>query len=162
MPDQVLHDALVLRREAMQVLHAEDHPLVVEDRIDETFEGPDRLLALLDAKTGLLLEQLAGEVGGRLEHGLERGGGGAIGDRQHLLKRRSKMFDHLPAKCVITVIRLGTDGANRYPGMMMPMVLRPVLFTTTDTDAKGKERDYLVVGWTSTSPERRLTAPTAC
>lgn len=47
-----------------------------------------------------------------------------------------------------------SDGPNRYPGMMLPMVLRPVLFTTTDTDAKGKERDYLVVGWTSTSPER--------
>jgi len=47
-----------------------------------------------------------------------------------------------------------SEGANRYPGMMMPMVLRPVLFTTTDADAEGKERDYLVVGWTSTSPER--------
>ena len=47
-----------------------------------------------------------------------------------------------------------SDGANRYPGMMMPLVMRPVLFTTTEVDARGKERDFLVVAWTSTSPKR--------
>ena len=48
---------------------------------------------------------------------------------------------------------LWSDGANRYPGVMMPLVMRPVLFTTTEVDARERERDFLVLGWTSTSPE---------
>ncbi len=47
-----------------------------------------------------------------------------------------------------------SDGTNQFPGMMMPLVMRPVLFTTTEVDARGKERDFLVVAWTSTSPKR--------
>lgn len=47
-----------------------------------------------------------------------------------------------------------SDGANQFPGMMMPLVMRPVLFTTTEVDARDKEREFLVVAWTSTSPKR--------
>ena len=47
-----------------------------------------------------------------------------------------------------------SDGTNQFPGMMMPLVMRPVLFTTSEVDARGKERDFLVVAWTSTSPKR--------
>jgi hypothetical protein len=38
--------------------------------------------------------------------------------------------------------------------MIMPFKMRPVLFTTSEIDARDRERDFLVVGWTSTSPER--------
>jgi hypothetical protein len=37
---------------------------------------------------------------------------------------------------------------------MMPATLRAVIFTTRESDAAGKERDLLVIGWTSTSPQR--------
>ncbi len=47
-----------------------------------------------------------------------------------------------------------SDGAARYPGVVMPLVMRPVLFTTTEIDARENRRDFLVLGWTSTSPER--------
>jgi len=46
-----------------------------------------------------------------------------------------------------------SDGAAQYPGVVMPLVMRPVLFTTTEIDAGDNERDFLVLGWTSTSPE---------
>ncbi len=46
-----------------------------------------------------------------------------------------------------------SDGTNQYPGMIMPLVLRPVLFTTTETDARDRKRDFLVLAWTSTSPK---------
>ncbi|MEK6677615.1 MAG: hypothetical protein AABZ47_18425 [Planctomycetota bacterium] len=36
---------------------------------------------------------------------------------------------------------------------MMPLVLRPVVFATQETDGEGKEKDVAVVAWTSTSPE---------
>jgi hypothetical protein len=48
---------------------------------------------------------------------------------------------------------LWSDGTNQYPGMMMPLVLRPVLFTTTEVDARDRQRDFLVLAWTSTSPK---------
>lgn len=47
-----------------------------------------------------------------------------------------------------------SDGGGAYRGMIMPVTMKPVLFLTKDKDAKGKERDYLVAGWTSTSPEK--------
>jgi hypothetical protein len=48
---------------------------------------------------------------------------------------------------------LWSDG-SRYPGAMMPLVMRPVLFVADEKDAKDRERSFLVIGWTSTSPER--------
>ena len=47
-----------------------------------------------------------------------------------------------------------SDGTSRYPGVIMPLVMRPVLFTTDEVDARGNERDFVVLGWTSTSPEQ--------
>lgn len=47
-----------------------------------------------------------------------------------------------------------SDGNRMFPGAMMPWIMRPVIFTTTETDAKDRQRDFLVVAWTSTSPER--------
>lgn len=44
------------------------------------------------------------------------------------------------------------DGGQR-GSFMMPLTMHPVLFMTKETDAKGKEKDFLVLGWTSTSPE---------
>jgi hypothetical protein len=38
-------------------------------------------------------------------------------------------------------------------GLMMPVVMRPVLFTTTEKDARDRERSFLVLGLTSTRPE---------
>ncbi len=37
-------------------------------------------------------------------------------------------------------------------GLMLPLVMRPVLFTTTETDAKERKRNFLVIGLTSTDP----------
>ncbi|MCP4592894.1 MAG: hypothetical protein GY842_19330 [bacterium] len=39
-------------------------------------------------------------------------------------------------------------------GSIMPFVNRPVLFITKEVDAKGRERDFLVVGMTTSSPKR--------
>ena len=47
-----------------------------------------------------------------------------------------------------------SDGRTVRGGMMMPWVMRPVLFVTREIDAKERERDFLVLGFTSTSPER--------
>ncbi len=47
-----------------------------------------------------------------------------------------------------------SDGGSGYRGMMMPFVLRPVLFVTKEIDAQDREREFLVLGWTSTSPQR--------
>jgi len=47
-----------------------------------------------------------------------------------------------------------SDGQSMLPGTLMPFALRPVLFTTSERDAKDKDRAVLVAGWTSTSPER--------
>ena len=46
-----------------------------------------------------------------------------------------------------------SDGTSRYPGALMPLVMRPVIFATRELDARDRERDYLVVAWTSTGPE---------
>jgi len=40
-----------------------------------------------------------------------------------------------------------------FPGGFFVPGLQPVMFTTKETDAKGKDRDVLVLAWTSTSPE---------
>ncbi len=45
------------------------------------------------------------------------------------------------------------DGAGQRRGMMTPAVERTVLFLTEETDARGQERDFLVIGITTTSPE---------
>jgi hypothetical protein len=47
-----------------------------------------------------------------------------------------------------------SDGTSQYPGMIMPLVMRPVVFTANEIDARGNERDFVVLAWTSTSPER--------
>lgn len=48
-------------------------------------------------------------------------------------------------------------------GVMMPFVMRPVLFTTSETDAKDRDRSFLVLGMTTTDPagfvERWLAHP---
>lgn len=45
------------------------------------------------------------------------------------------------------------DGSGQSGGFLNPLSMNPVLFMTQESDAKGKERDHLVVAWTSTSPE---------
>jgi hypothetical protein len=45
------------------------------------------------------------------------------------------------------------DSTGPARGMMMPLVMRPVVFVTKETDAKDRQRDFVVVGWTSTSPD---------
>ncbi len=46
------------------------------------------------------------------------------------------------------------EGGGAYPGAVMPLLLHPVVFLTKETDAKGRERDFVVLAWTSTNPER--------
>lgn len=45
------------------------------------------------------------------------------------------------------------DSSGPSMGFVTPLSIRTVLFLTKETDAKGKERDLLVLAWTSTSPE---------
>jgi hypothetical protein len=47
-----------------------------------------------------------------------------------------------------------SDGGQQYPGVIMPLTMRPVLFTNSEVDAKDRERSFMVLGFTSTSPER--------
>ncbi|MFH0980673.1 MAG: hypothetical protein V2A79_03930 [Planctomycetota bacterium] len=47
-----------------------------------------------------------------------------------------------------------SDGSTARGGMMVPAVMRPVLFVAKEIDAKDREREFLVLGLTSTSPER--------
>jgi hypothetical protein len=46
---------------------------------------------------------------------------------------------------------LWSEGAS-YPGAMLPFIMRPVLFVTEEKDAKDRERSFLVIAWTTTSP----------
>ncbi len=46
------------------------------------------------------------------------------------------------------------DKPGAYPGMVMPFVMRPVIFTTSERDLRDHQKDILVVAWVSTSPER--------
>ena len=43
-------------------------------------------------------------------------------------------------------------GAQNH-GMMMPFVMRPVLFVTRERDDDDKDRDFVVVAWTTTDPQ---------
>ena len=45
-----------------------------------------------------------------------------------------------------------SDGTGHVPGAYLPFIMRPVLFATTETDALGKDKNFLVMGWTTTSP----------
>jgi hypothetical protein len=45
------------------------------------------------------------------------------------------------------------DPAMFAPGAMIPVVMRPVVFQTTERDDRDREREILVTAWTSTSPE---------
>jgi hypothetical protein len=47
-----------------------------------------------------------------------------------------------------------SDGSGPRGGLMVPATMRPVLFVSQDKDGKDRERDFLVLGLTSTSPER--------
>jgi len=47
-----------------------------------------------------------------------------------------------------------SDGSGMRGGMMMPFLMRPVLFVTEEVDARGRDREFLVLGLTSTSPKR--------
>ncbi|HEY3245535.1 MAG TPA: hypothetical protein VGM03_19505 [Phycisphaerae bacterium] len=49
------------------------------------------------------------------------------------------------------------EGSSGYGGGMMPVSFRPVVFTAREVDASGKDRDLLVLAWTSTSPQRFVT-----
>jgi len=56
-----------------------------------------------------------------------------------------------------------SEPASAPRGVMMPFVMRPVLFTTTESDTKDRQREFLVVGMTTTNPrdfvERWLQHP---
>jgi len=45
------------------------------------------------------------------------------------------------------------DSSGRSGGAMLPFATRTVLFTHAERDDDGRERDFLIVGWTSTAPE---------
>jgi hypothetical protein len=45
------------------------------------------------------------------------------------------------------------DGSTTLQGATMPVVLKSVIFTTNEYDAREREREFLVVGLTSTTPE---------
>ena len=47
-----------------------------------------------------------------------------------------------------------SDGGSAYGGGITPLSMRTVLFTTRETDAKDRDRDFLVLAQTSTSPEQ--------
>ena len=47
-----------------------------------------------------------------------------------------------------------SDGEAAPAGVVLPVVMRPLLFSSKELDASGKEREYLVVGLTSTTPAR--------
>jgi hypothetical protein len=46
-----------------------------------------------------------------------------------------------------------SNESGRYRGQMMPLSYRPVVFLTQETDAGGRQRDFLIVAMTSTTPE---------
>ncbi len=46
------------------------------------------------------------------------------------------------------------DLAGRGTGSVLPFLMRPVVFVQRAEDQKGRERDFLIAGWTSTNPER--------
>lgn len=46
-----------------------------------------------------------------------------------------------------------SDGGGRYGAAMMPLSLRPVLTVVKELDARERERDILLLAWTSTAPE---------
>ncbi len=48
---------------------------------------------------------------------------------------------------------LWSDSGSQSGFAMLPFVLRPVIFATQEKDGKGKDRNLLVIAWTSTSPE---------
>jgi hypothetical protein len=45
------------------------------------------------------------------------------------------------------------DGGATLPGATMPVTLKSVIFTTKEYDARDREREFLVVGLTSTTPQ---------
>ncbi|MCH7719517.1 MAG: hypothetical protein IH988_00820 [Planctomycetes bacterium] len=47
-----------------------------------------------------------------------------------------------------------SDGGSAYGGGITPLSMRTVLFVTRETDAKDRDRDFLVLAQTSTSPEQ--------
>jgi len=46
------------------------------------------------------------------------------------------------------------EQASPIPGAMMPLVLRNVVFISKESDDRGREREFAVLGWTTTAPER--------
>ncbi|MCH7701299.1 MAG: hypothetical protein IID37_06395 [Planctomycetes bacterium] len=46
------------------------------------------------------------------------------------------------------------DGGSAYGGGISPLSMRTVLFVTRETDARDRDRDFLVLAQTSTSPEQ--------
>ena len=88
-----------------------------------------------------------------------KGAEGLIGDLQEAVEEINEIYRdrERPAPWKKATVRdrtvLWSEGTNQYPGMMMPAVMRPVLFATKETDARDRERDFLVMGWTSTSPK---------
>ncbi|MCO6436129.1 MAG: hypothetical protein J5J06_03485 [Phycisphaerae bacterium] len=46
-----------------------------------------------------------------------------------------------------------SNSRSTMPGAILPLVLRPVLFVTQEKDDRDRERNYLVAGWTSVSPD---------
>lgn len=83
-----------------------------------------------------------------------------VDDARQAVNRINEMFRERerPEPWHETVIRDRTvfwnDGSTDAPGFLLPLVMRNVVFVNTERDADDKERDYLVMGWTSTSPEQ--------
>lgn len=46
-----------------------------------------------------------------------------------------------------------SNAAASMSGTMMPFSMKPVLFLTKEADDRGRERDFVVAGWTTTSAE---------
>ena len=66
------------------------------------------------------------------------------------LKREHPAPWHEDEWCGRTVF--WSDGGGGSRGLMVPAVMRPVLFVSREIDAKDRERDFVVLAWTSTSP----------
>ncbi|NOT02406.1 MAG: hypothetical protein HOP29_17515, partial [Phycisphaerales bacterium] len=71
-------------------------------------------------------------------------------NRRHVEREQREPWREAEVKDRAVFWRQGASSG----GMMMPFVMRPVLFTTRESDAEGVERHCIVLGMTSADPER--------
>ncbi len=79
-----------------------------------------------------------------------------IGQRVKQLNRKAKKDDRRPEWHEISVRGkrvFWNQGSQQLTGLV-PVTFRPVLFVQESADAQDRKRTYLVMGWTSTDPER--------